>query len=129
MTPATTFFIDPAIRVGVRIKQVLPHAALTVLLTAAATLGFGSPAFAQDDVDLSDNETCLECHADTERSAPEESDRPRVHNDDGSLIQEDHDMWSCTDCHDYITEIPHPDDVAGSQVDCENCHDTTPQKQ
>ena len=129
MTPATTFFRNPIIRVGERITQVLPRATLAVLLTAVASLGFGCPVFAQDDVDLSDNETCLECHADAERSAPEDSDRPRVHNDDGSLIQEDHDMWSCNDCHDYITEIPHPDEVLGSEVNCENCHDTTPQKE
>jgi hypothetical protein len=125
MTPATTFFRHPIIRFSERITQA---AALLALLTAVAALGFSGPLFAQDDVDLSDNETCLECHADTERSAPENSDRPRVHNDDGSLIQEDHDMWSCTDCHDYITEIPHPDEVLGSEVECTNCHDTTPEK-
>lgn len=98
---------------------------ITAIFIAILALGAAGPMVAED---LSDNETCLECHADTERSAPENSDRPRVHNDDGSLIQEDHEMWSCNDCHDYITEIPHPDDVVDMEVDCENCHDTTPQK-
>jgi hypothetical protein len=84
------------------------------------------PAIAQDE-DLSDNETCLECHADTERAAPENSDRPRVHTDEGGFFQEDHEMWSCIDCHDYITEIPHPEDVEG-EVECTNCHESTPTK-
>ena len=107
------------------VKLVLRLPLATAIIFAVLSLGAAGPLVAED---LSDNETCLECHADTERSAPENSDRPRVHNDDGSLIQEDHEMWSCNDCHDYITEIPHPDDVADNEVDCENCHDTTPQK-
>ena len=30
------------------------------------------------------------------------------------------------DCHDYIVEIPHSDDVVGADVDCLNCHDEVP---
>jgi len=86
-------------------------------------LSLGAPAVAED---LSDNETCNECHADEPRSAPENTDRPRVHNDDGTFSVEDHDMWSCTDCHDMITEIPHTEGVDGQAVNCENCHDSTP---
>ena len=119
MTLSNLFKPDHAFRLMLR----MPLA--TAVFVAAFTLGFVSPLVAED---LSDNETCLECHADTERSAPADSDRPRVHNDDGSLIQEDHEMWSCNDCHDYITEIPHADDVVDMEVNCENCHDTTPQK-
>jgi hypothetical protein len=39
---------------------------------------------------------------------------------------EDHEMWSCIDCHDMITEIPHPEGIDGSAVNCTNCHDSTP---
>jgi len=88
-------------------------------------LGFGTPVFAED---LSDNETCLECHEDADRAPPSNPDRPQVHNPAGGFFVEDHDMWSCNDCHDYITEIPHPDEVVDMEVDCTNCHDEAPAK-
>jgi len=103
-----------------------------VLLTSAVfatlmALGFAAPVVAQD---LSDNETCMECHEDADRAPPSNPDRPQVHNPDGGFFVEDHEMWSCNDCHDYITEIPHPDEVmeADNEVDCTNCHDEAPTK-
>jgi len=99
--------------------------ASVVLFISILAFSLGAPVFAED---LSDNETCLECHADTERGPPKNPDRPQVHTADGGFVVEDHDMWSCTDCHDYITEIPHPDEVLGSEVDCTNCHDEAPTK-
>jgi len=105
-----------------------PAQAALIALLASAALGFGSVALAQDE-DLSDNEVCLECHADTERSAPDpDSTRPQVHKPDGSFFVEDHEMWSCNDCHTYITEIPHPDEVVDMEVDCTNCHEEEPTK-
>jgi hypothetical protein len=103
----------------------LAQTALAVVILATATLLLGPVVLAQD---LSDNETCLECHADTERGPPKNPDRPQVHTADGGFHVEDHEMWSCNDCHDYITEIPHPDEVLGSEVDCTNCHDEVPTK-
>jgi hypothetical protein len=97
----------------------------SAVVVAILALMFISPAMAEGE-DLSDNDTCLECHSDTERSVPADSDRPRVHNDDGSMIQEDHEMWSCIDCHTYIAEIPHADDVMDKEVDCLECHDEVP---
>lgn len=88
--------------------------------------GFAGLALAQDGVDLSDNQVCLECHTDTPWSAPENSDRPRVHEDSGQFIQEDHEAWSCTDCHADITEIPHREDIE-RDVECTNCHETMPE--
>lgn len=104
----------------------LAQTALAVIILAAATLLFSPVLMAQED--LSDNATCLECHADTERGPPKNPDRPAVHTADGGFHVEDHEMWSCNDCHDYITEIPHPDEVLGSEVDCTNCHDEAPTK-
>lgn len=97
----------------------------TALVVAMLALMFANPLSAEGE-DLSDNDTCLECHADTEREAPASSDHARVHNDDGSFIQEDHEMWSCTDCHSDISEIPHREGVERT-VDCLECHDETPQ--
>jgi hypothetical protein len=91
----------------------------------AAALGFGFSVTAVAE-DLSDNATCLECHADEPRAAPENSDHPRIHTDEGGFNVEDHEMWSCIDCHDMITEIPHPEGIDGSAVECTNCHDSTP---
>lgn len=100
------------------------------LLTASAcglllALGFSATALAED---LSDNETCLECHAGEPYSAKEGSDVPRIHTDDGGFAVEDHEMWSCIDCHENVTELPHPEDYVGTgtEVNCENCHEGTP---
>jgi len=97
--------------------------ASTAAVAAALAFGFATTAAAED---LTDNSTCLECHADEPRAAPENTDRPRVHTDDGGFNVEDHEMWSCIDCHDMITEIPHPEGVDGQAVNCENCHESTP---
>ena len=99
------------------------HLASVIACACALGLGFGTAALAED---LSDNATCLECHADEPRAAPENSDRPRIHTDEGGFNVEDHEMWSCIDCHDMITEIPHPEGIDGSAVNCENCHEETP---
>lgn len=104
-------------------KFLATASALTFISLLA--LSFGSPAFAED---LSDNETCLECHEDADRSPPSNPDRPQVHNPAGGFFVEDHDMWSCTDCHTYITEIPHAEEVGEMEVDCTNCHDEAPTK-
>ena len=98
--------------------EILKYAALMVLLLGTA--------LAQDDIDLSDNQVCLECHEGTEWSAPENSDRPRVHQDSGAFVQPDHEMWSCTDCHTDITEVPHREGIERT-VECTNCHETTPE--
>lgn len=94
-----------------------------VALAAATAFGFGGTAFAED---LTDNAVCLECHADEPRAAPEGSNTARVHTDEGGFAVEDHEMWSCVDCHESVTELPHPDKFAGGEVNCENCHDSTP---
>lgn len=107
-------------------RKVFTSAAMAAFVSVVA-FGFGVPVFAED---LSDNETCLECHADDERAPPSNPDRPQVHNPDGGFFVEDHEMWSCTDCHTYIVEIPHADELiaADNEVDCTNCHDEAPMK-
>jgi hypothetical protein len=97
--------------------------ASTAVIAATLAFGFGAAAQAED---LGDNETCLECHADEPRAAPENTDRPRIHTDEGGFNVEDHEMWSCIDCHDMVTEVPHPEDMDGQAVNCENCHESTP---
>lgn len=94
------------------------------LVLALSGLGLAVFVLAQD---LSDKETCLMCHAAFEWTAPENSDRPRVHNDDGSFVQQTHDMFSCTDCHRDIIEIPHRTEVERG-VDCLNCHESLPEE-
>ena len=105
-----------------KIKKLLTPTSLATFLVALM-LPFASAALAED---LSENDTCLECHADEPRVAPENSDHPRIHTDEGGFNVEDHEMWSCIDCHDMITEIPHPEGIDGSAVNCTNCHDSTP---
>lgn len=87
-------------------------------------LGLAGPVVAEED--LSDNATCLECHADEPRGASRNTDRPQVHTEDGGFNVEFHADWSCIDCHDMVTEIPHPEGMDGHAVECTNCHDSTP---
>lgn len=96
-----------------------------VMIAAIAILGMAIPVVAQD---LTDNETCMECHADTERDAPSDPNMPQVHNPEGGFFQEAHEMWSCVDCHTYIDDIPHAEDVTEQAVDCLNCHEEVPKK-
>jgi len=105
------------------ISRKIATVASIAAFAAALSFGVGSTALAED---LSDNATCLECHADEPRAAPKNTDRPRIHAEDGSFTVEDHEMWSCIDCHDMITEIPHPEGIDGQAVNCTNCHETTP---
>ena len=65
--------------------------AATAALFSVLAFGFGAPALAED---LSDNETCLECHEGQDRAPPSNPARPQVHNPDGGFFVEDHDMWS-----------------------------------
>jgi hypothetical protein len=104
---------------GIRRTRMFRGVVLTLLIP-----GLGALASAQD---LSDDDVCMACHAAFEWSAPENSDRPRVHNDDGTFIQQSHEMWSCTNCHEDIIEIPHRVDTERT-VDCLACHDAVPQK-
>lgn len=99
---------------------------LTAAIAACAlTFAFAySPAVSAED--LSDNEVCLECHADEPRAAPADGDKPAIHSADGGFAVEDHEMWSCIDCHEYVTELPHPDGFVSGEVNCENCHEGTP---
>lgn len=100
--------------------------AVLAALASLLALGLAAPLAAED---LSDNATCLECHEGEERAPPSNPDVPQVHNPAGGFFVEDHDMWSCIDCHDYITEIPHPEEIIGvSEVDCLNCHEEVPSK-
>ena len=93
-----------------------------VMTLAIVALGLFGPAVAQD---VTDNETCMECHADTERAAPADPNVAQVHAADGSLNHEAHEMWSCVDCHTAVEEIPHAEEMEA--VDCLNCHEEVPQ--
>jgi len=107
------------------ITGIRKYPVLTMFMLGSAMAGLSTPVMAQDDMDLSDNEVCLGCHEGNVWTAPENSDRPRVHEDSGAFIQPDHEMWSCTDCHTDITEVPHREGVERT-VECTNCHESTP---
>lgn len=97
-------------------------AVIMVLLSALSVLAVSNVS-AQD---LSDNETCAECHEGGGSDDPMDVPGAKVHNPDGSFTQEAHEMWSCTDCHTDIEEIPHKEGVERT-VDCLQCHDETPE--
>jgi len=107
------------------LKSTIKPSSLALAFMLAVMPGFVHDALAQEDLDLSDNAVCLDCHSDMSWPTDVNGDRPRVHDDSGHLIQADHEAWSCTDCHTYITAVPHPEDLEG-EVDCTNCHESTP---
>ena len=90
------------------------------------TFGFGTPVFAED---LTDSETCFECHDDTDRAPPSNPDRPQVHKPTGGFFVEDHVDFDCIDCHTFITDLEHEDTAPGNEVDCLECHDEVPTKE
>jgi hypothetical protein len=107
----------------------LISAALVAILGLFIVLGATglSVAEAEDTEDLSDNETCFDCHLDEEHLDLLEVDGAQVHNpEDGSLKAEAHTEFACIDCHMDIVEIPHIEDVKRT-VNCTDCHDETPQ--
>ena len=77
----------------ISIKTVLKSLQAALLLSLLM-FGFGTPVFAED---LTDNETCMDCHEDADRDPPSDPTRPQVHNPAGGFFQEDHDGWSCVD--------------------------------
>lgn len=95
------------------------------LLGLVLALAAGNPALAGED--LTDNETCMECHAEKGTADLMTADVPEVHTENRGFHVEAHEMWNCVDCHTGIKEIPHPEDVDGS-VDCLECHEEMPSK-
>jgi len=110
----------------VSVRKVFTSAAIAAFISAL-TFSVAAPVLAQE---LSDNETCLDCHApDDERAPPSNPDRPQVHNPAGGFFVEDHEGFSCIDCHTYIVDLEH-DELAGDpEVDCTECHDEAPTKE
>ena len=97
--------------------------AVIIVLLSAVTLFTTSTVTAED---MSDNATCAECHEGGGSDEPMEVPGAKVHNPDGTFTQEAHEMWSCTDCHADIEEIPHKEGVERT-VDCLQCHDDVPE--
>ena len=96
------------------------------ILISVLTFGYVVPVFAQD---LSDNETCLECHADDEWVPPGNLYLPHFHDPEGGFFIEDHDGFSCNECHTYIVDLEHEDTAGDNKVDCGECHDEVPKKE
>ena len=96
------------------------------LIICLLTFGFGAPVVAED---LSDPETCMDCHDDADRGPPSNPDRPQVHNPAGGFFQEAHADFVCIDCHTYITDLEHDETAPGMEVDCLECHDEVPAKE
>jgi nitrate/TMAO reductase-like tetraheme cytochrome c subunit len=103
------------------------HALALPVVLLAAVLAAGYPLQAESaEEDLSDNETCLDCHMDEEQIGVLEVGGPQVHNpDDNSLIEEAHNEVACIDCHADIEEIPHRGGMVRT-VDCLACHESVP---
>jgi hypothetical protein len=91
------------------------------------TFGFGAPVLA--DEDLTNSETCFDCHDDTDRAPPSDPTRPQVHKPTGGVFVEDHESFDCIDCHTYIENLEHEETAPDMEVDCLECHDEVPAKE
>ena len=105
-------------------RVVLKSINVAVFISVLA-FGFGTPVFAED---LTDPETCMDCHDDADRSPPGNSEIPQVHNPAGGFVAEDHADFDCIDCHTYIIDLEHDETALGQKVDCLECHDEVPAK-
>ena len=85
---------------------------LATLLMALTVLA--APIANGQSDDLSNNQTCLECHSE----AVVEGHKPPAE----PLANSVHSSLSCIDCHTSIAEIPHAEKLP--PVDCGTCHDT-----
>ena len=104
------------------------YSGLSWILFAGLLLGSVSFSLSSSETeeDLSDNETCLDCHLDEEHLGSMEVQGTQVHNPhDGSLKTEAHTEFACIDCHLDIEEIPHKEDIKRT-VNCMDCHDLPP---
>ena len=99
---------------------------LAIALLAALGLGLGGLAGTALAQDMTDNETCLMCHADMDLPAPADGAERKVHSGPGQFKVEAHAMNACTDCHVTITDVPHPEGVE-HKTDCSACHAETPE--
>ena len=91
------------------------------------SFGFGAPVLAEED--LTNSETCFECHDDTDRAPPSNPLRPQVHKPTGGVFVEDHEAFDCIDCHTYIENLEHDETAPDMEVDCTECHDEAPTKE
>jgi len=74
---------------------------------------FVGPTLAQDDLLSEGNSACLDCH-DVDAHNGEATY-------DGILETSSHAGMDCIDCHEAITELPHPEELP--KVNCASCHE------
>ena len=69
----------------ISLKVVLESLKVAAFITLIA-LGVSAPVVAED---LTNPETCFECHDDTDRDPPSDPNRPQIHKPTGGVFQED----------------------------------------
>ncbi len=90
-------------------RKLWPLVALVALL--------GAPAVARAQAT---NDDCLACHSDATLTKDVGGKAVSVHVAPDKFGASIHSVLSCTDCHNDISEYPHPGAVA--KVDCGACH-------
>lgn len=71
--------------------------------------------------DVSDNKTCLDCHAQEGMTGEIDGKEVSIQVDEAMFKESAHGGLSCTDCHDDIKEVPHEDTL--KKVACATCHE------
>ncbi|MBI1388137.1 MAG: hypothetical protein GC154_06785 [bacterium] len=89
-----------------------------ILLLAVISLVFCFSTSAQD---VSDNNTCLECHGEKDMTGELDGVETSMYIDPERFDASIHSGLSCVDCHSSVEELPHDDPLP--KVDCSSCHE------
>ena len=80
---------------------------IALIAALLATLSvFSTTAVVAED--LTDNETCAECHAGGGSDDPMDVPGATIHTPAGGFTVEAHEMWSCVDCHAMVSSATTP---------------------
>lgn len=71
--------------------------------------------------DVSENKTCLDCHAQEGMTGEIDGKEVSMYVNEALFTESAHSGLSCTDCHDDVKEIPHEDGL--KKVACVSCHE------
>ena len=71
--------------------------------------------------EVTDNQTCFECHSDAELTGEINGLEVSMFVDSTTFENSVHGGFSCVDCHSDITEIPHEDPL--QKVVIASCHE------
>lgn len=94
---------------------------LSLYVISLVSLLFWLPSASFSAEDLSDNQSCMECHGEADVTGEIDGKEVSLFVDKDKYEGSIHSGLSCVDCHGDIAELPHNDEL--KKVDCASCHE------